>query len=81
MKAGRYYISVIVEISNHNNSTTRNNITVRNNITIRNVKEILSYSKGEGIGIDLGLKEFVVLSNKKVYKNINKSIKIKKLEK
>ena len=56
MKAGRYYISVIVEISKHNNSTTRNNITVRNNITIRNVKEILSYSKGEGIGIDLGLK-------------------------
>lgn len=75
MKAGRYYVSVIVEISNHNNSTTRNNVT------IRNVKEILSYSKGEGIGIDLGLKEFVVLSNKKVYKNINKSIKIKKLEK
>lgn len=35
----------------------------------------------EGIGIDLGLKEFATISNGKVYKNINKSNKIKKLEK
>ena len=35
----------------------------------------------EGIGIDLGIKEFAVLSNGTVYKNINKSAKIKKLEK
>ncbi len=35
----------------------------------------------EGIGIDLGIKEFAVLSNETVYKNINKSAKMKKLEK
>ncbi|MDO4326161.1 MAG: transposase [bacterium] len=35
----------------------------------------------EGIGIDLGLKEFAVISNGKTYKNINKSARIKKLEK
>ena len=34
----------------------------------------------EGIGIDLGLKEFAVLSNGKIYKNINKTSRIKKLE-
>ena len=35
----------------------------------------------EGIGIDLGLKDFAVVSNGKVYKNINKSAKLRKLEK
>ena len=34
-----------------------------------------------GIGIDLGVKDFAVISNGKVYKNINKSSNIKKLEK
>ena len=35
----------------------------------------------EGIGIDLGLKDFAIISNGKTYKNINKSVKLKKLEK
>ena len=35
----------------------------------------------EGIGIDLGLKEFAIVSNGKTYKNINKFAKLKKLEK
>ena len=35
----------------------------------------------EGIGIDLGLKDFAIVSNGKIYKNINKSAKLKKLEK
>ena len=35
----------------------------------------------EGIGIDLGLKNFAVVSNGTSYKNINKSAKLKKLEK
>ena len=35
----------------------------------------------DGIGIDLGLKDFAIVSNGKTYKNINKSTKIKKLEK
>ena len=34
-----------------------------------------------GIGIDLGVKDFAVCSNGKVYKNINKSSRTKKLEK
>ena len=34
-----------------------------------------------GLGIDLGLKDFATISNKQVFKNINKSIKVKKLEK
>ena len=41
---------------------------------------IASHS-GEGIGIDLGLKDFAIASNGKTYKNINKSAKLKKLEK
>ena len=35
----------------------------------------------EGIGIDLGLKDFAILSNGKKYKNINKSARLKKVEK
>ena len=38
-------------------------------------------NSSEGIGIDLGLKDFAVISNGKTYKNINKSAKLKKLEK
>ena len=59
MKAGRYYISVLVEVPdvkiiNHGNS---------------------------GIGIDLGVKDLAVVSDGKIYKNINKSAGVKKLEK
>lgn len=36
---------------------------------------------GFGIGIDLGLKDFAICSNGKIYKNINKSSQIRKLEK
>ena len=38
-------------------------------------------NSNEGIGIDLGLKDFAIVSNGKTYKNINKSTKLKKLEK
>ena len=38
-------------------------------------------NSGEGIGIDLGLKDFAIVSNGKTYKNINKSAKLRKLEK
>ena len=59
IRAGRYYVSVLVEISD---KTTVNN-------------------SSEGIGIDLGLKEFAVVSNGKAYRNINKSARVKKIEK
>ena len=38
-------------------------------------------SSNEGIGIDLGLKDFAIISNGKTYRNINKSAGLKKLEK
>ena len=41
----------------------------------------IANNSSEGIGIDLGLKDFAVISNGKTYKNINKSAKLKKLEK
>ena len=59
VKAGRYYVSVLVEVPD----------------------EKISGNSNAGIGIDLGLKEFAVVSNGKTYKNINKSAKLKKLEK
>lgn len=59
IKAGRYYVSVLVEMPD---------IKIANN-------------SNEGIGIDLGLKDFAIVSNGDVYKNINKSAKVKKLEK
>lgn len=59
MKAGRYYVSVLVEMPEIEKKTFLN----------------------EGVGVDLGLKDFAVLSTGKVYKNINKSARIKKLEK
>ncbi len=58
-KAGRYYVSVLVE----QEETPK-----------------LSLS-GFGIGIDLGLKNFAICSNGKIYKNINKGSQIRKLEK
>lgn len=59
IKAGRYYVSVLVEIPD---------------------TKIVNNSN-DGIGIDLGLKDFAIVSNGKIYKNINKSTRIKKLEK
>ena len=37
--------------------------------------------KSEGVGIDLGIKDLAVCSDRNTYKNINKSPKVKKLEK
>ena len=48
-------------------------IEIQNNKTADN--------SNEGIGIDLGLKDFAIVSNGKTYRNINKSAKLKKLEK
>ena len=59
IKAGRFYVSVLVDMPNNK---------ISNNFS-------------EGIGIDLGLKDFAIVSNGKVYKNINKSAKLKKIEK
>ena len=58
VKADRYYVSVLVEVSD--------------NKTINHFDE--------GIGIDLGLKDFAIVSNGRTYQNINKSARLKKLE-
>lgn len=59
IKAGRYYVSALVEIPD----------------------TIITNNANEGIGIDLGLKDLAIVSNGTIYKNINKSVRIKKLEK
>ena len=48
-------------------------------VEIPNVK--ITNNSNDGIGVDLGLKNLAIVSNGKTYKNINKSIRIKKLEK
>lgn len=59
VKAGRYFVSVLVEQPD-----------------FQKVKQT-----GEGIGIDLGLKEFAVLSDGRTFKNINKTHVVRKLNK
>ena len=59
IKAGKYYVSVLVEIPD---------AKIANN-------------SNDGMGIDLGLKDLAIVSNGKTYKNINKSARVKKLEK
>lgn len=44
-------------------------------------EEHTSVSPNEGIGIDLGIKDFAICSDGKKYQNINKTKKVKKLEK
>ena len=58
-KAGRYYVSVLIDIPDK--------INIKNN--------------DFGIGIDLGLKEFAICSDRIIYQNINKTNNIKKIEK
>ena len=41
----------------------------------------ITNNSNSGIGIDLGLKDLAIVSNGKTYKNINKSSRVKKLEK
>ena len=41
----------------------------------------IANNRTSGIGIDLGVKDFATISNRKTYRNINKSAKLKKLEK
>lgn len=45
------------------------------------VEDNISLPRNEGVGIDLGLKDLAVCSNGNTYKNINKSPKVKKIEK
>ena len=45
------------------------------------IDDIVTGISSEGIGIDLGIKDLAICSNGNTYKNINKTQKVKKLEK
>ena len=45
------------------------------------IETIPQENKNQGIGIDLGVKDFAICSNKSTFKNINKTKTVKKLEK
>ena len=62
MKADRYYVSVLVEVSD-------------------SYAKVCPEPNNNGKGYDLGIKETAIGSNGMVYKNINKSGRIRKLEK
>ena len=59
MKAGRYYVSALVEVTD----------------------PVRDSRFSDGVGLDLGLKNFAIISNGTVYRNINKTARIRKLEK
>ncbi|EOU1840549.1 IS200/IS605 family element transposase accessory protein TnpB [Clostridium perfringens] len=67
-KADRYYVSILVEERDIEISNGNTGIKIFNN-------------NNEGIGIDLGIKEFAVCSDGIKFKNINKTSTIKKIEK
>lgn len=58
-KAGRYYVSVLVDVPQKETEKPTN----------------------QGMGIDLGVKDLAICSNKQVFANINKSKEVKRLEK
>src|SRR3954454_11626915 len=59
-KAGRYYVSVLYEVT---------------------LGENTQMNTHDGIGVDLGLKDFATCSHHKTFGNINKISKVRKLEK
>ena len=66
-KAGKFYVSVVIDI----NETSKYN----------NDLEASYRTVIDGVGIDLGIKDLAVVSNGNRFKNINKSSKVKRLEK
>ena len=66
-KAGRFYVSVVIDIDEK--SKYNKGLEASHHIST------------DGIGIDLGLKDLAIVSNGNTFKNINKSSKVKRLEK
>lgn len=65
--AGKFYVSVVVDIDKKSKYN-------------KDLK--VSYQlQTKGIGIDLGIKDLAIVSNNQIFKNINKSSKVKRLEK
>ena len=67
-KADRYYVSILVEETAIKISNGNTGIEIFNH-------------NNEGVGIDLGIKEFAICSNGNKFKNINKISTVKKVEK
>ncbi len=67
-KADRYYVSILVEETDIKISNSNIGIKIFNH-------------NNEGIGIDLGIKDFAICSNGNKFKNINKTSTVKKIEK
>ena len=67
-KADRYYVSILVEETAIKISNGNTGIEIFNH-------------NNEGVGIDLGIKEFAICSNGNKFKNINKTSTVKKVEK
>ncbi len=65
--AGRFYVSVVVDIDEKSKYN-------------KDLKTSYHMVTG-GVGIDLGVKDLAVVSDGRVFKNINKSSKVKRLEK
>ena len=63
--ADKYFLSLIIEVKD---------IVKTENTSTKNTST-------KGLGIDLGIKDTAICSNGKIFKNINKTIKIKKLKK
>ncbi|MGM8332247.1 RNA-guided endonuclease InsQ/TnpB family protein [Clostridium perfringens] len=76
-KADRYYVSILVEERDIKISNSNIGIKISN----PNTGMKISNPNNEGLGIDLGIKEFVVCSDGIKFKNINKTDTIKKIEK
>ena len=66
-KAGRFYVSIVINIDEK--SKYNKDLEAAYHITT------------DGIGIDLGVKDLAIVSNGNTFKNINKSSKVKRLEK
>lgn len=64
--AGRFYVSVVVDID----EKSKYNKDL----------EASYHTVTEGVGIDLGVKDLAIISDGRVFKNINKSSKVKRLE-
>lgn len=65
--AGRFYVSIVVDID----EKSKYNKDL----------EALYHTTNDGIGIDLGIKDLAIVSNGQTFKNVNKSSKVKRLEK
>lgn len=66
-EAGRFYVSVTAEIQETS--------------SYKNDAENSHHSETEGIGIDLGIKKLAFVSTGAMFQNINKTSKVKRLEK